>query len=226
MFTTLIATNIFRTVVLFFTLRFGSSEGYFYTYWTLAFVDVALQLAVAYELATHVFQPLGAWAPDVRRSFAVLAGVSVAIALGLTWLAAPPTHKLRLAIVIRGEFFSSVVLSELLVAMIALSVTLGLPWRTHVARLAQGFGAYAIFGILTDAAHSYFGSSRGNALYTSLSQVQIVLYLVCLGYWTVTLSRKEPAPRKLPEHLHEELCALQRRAALMLRSLRTLGSTS
>ena len=225
-FTALILTNILRTVVLYFTMRFGSSESYFYTYWTLAIVDVALQLGVAYELATHVFQPLGAWAPDVRRSFIMLASTSVLIAVGLTWLAAPPTRKLRLALVIRGEFFSSVVMSELLVAMIALSVTLGLPWRTHVARLAQGFGVYSIFGILTDAAHSYFGSSRGIGLYKMLSQIQIVLYLVCVSYWIVTLALKEPEPRKLPQHLHEELCALQRRAAVMLRSLRSLGSTS
>ena len=225
-FTTLISVNIFRTVVLYLTLRFSSSESYFYTYWTLAFVDLALQLAVAYELATHVFQPLGAWAPDVRRSFAVLGALSVLVALGLTWLAAPPTHKLRLAIVIRGEFFSSVVMSELLVAMVGLSVTLGLPWRTHVARLAQGFGAYSIFGILTDAAHSYFGVSRGNEFYKSLSQIQIVLYLACISYWSASLFLKEPAARKMPEHLHEELCALQRRASLMLKSLRTQGSTS
>ena len=225
-FTALITLNIFRTVLLYFTLHLGSSESYFYTYWTLAIVDVALQIAVAYEIAAHVFQPLGAWAPGVRRSFMLIVIASVLVALGLTWLAAPPTHKLRLAIVLRGEFFSSVVLSELLVAMVGLSVTLGLPWRTHVARLAQGFGIYSIFGILTDAAHSYFGSTRGNVFYKSLSQIQIVLYLACVSYWTVTLARKEPAPRKLPEHLHEELCALQGKAALMLRSLRTLGGTS
>ena len=225
-FTTLITANIFRTLLLYFTLRLGSSESYFYTYWTLAVLDVGLQLAVAYEIASHVFQPLGAWAPDFRRTFSVIAVASVLVALGITCLAAPPTHKLRLAIVLRGEFFSSVVLSELLVALVVLSVTLGLPWQTHVARLAQGFGLYSIFGILTDAAHSYFGSSRGNAFYKSLSQVQIVLYLACVGYWTVTLARKEPAPRLLPEHLHKELCALQTKAATMLRSLRTLGSTS
>ncbi len=225
-FTTLISANVLRTVVLYFTLRFGSSENYFYTYWILAFVDVVLQLAVAYELSTHVFQPLGAWAPDVRRSFSALIGVSVLVALALTWLATPPTHKLRLAILLRGEFFSSVVMSELLVAMIGLSVTLGLPWRTHVARLAQGFGVYSAFGILTDAGHSYFGSSRGNDFYKSLSQFQIVLYLACVSYWTVTLFQKEPAARKLPARLHEDLRVLQRKAALMLESLRTQGSTS
>jgi hypothetical protein len=221
-FTTLISVNILRTIILYFTLNYGTKSSYFYTYWTLAIIDTALQLAIAYELATHVFQPLGAWAKDVRRSFAILAGVSLLVALGLTWLAAPPTHSLRLMIVIRGDFFSSVLMSELFVAMVALSVTLGLPWRTHVARLAQGFGVIAIFGFITDAAHNYLGA----ATYTLLSHLQIELYLVSLTYWSVTLAMKEPEPRKIPEHLHQELRDLHRRAVLMLENLRATGSAS
>ena len=222
-FTTLISVNIVRTIVLFFTLRYGSKDEYFYTYWILAFVDMALQLALSYELATHVFQPLGAWAPDVRKSFFALAATSVALAVGLAWLAAPPTKTLRLAIMIRGDLFTSALMSEIFVAMVALSVTLGLPWRTHVARLAQGLGIYSLYGILTDAAHTFF---PGNSAYRTLSQMQIGLYIVCLGYWVVTLAMEEPAPRKLPVELHEELRALQERAALVLRSLRTTASAS
>ena len=74
-FTTLITVNILRSIVLYLILRFGRPDTYFYTYWTLAIVDVALQLAVAYELATHVFQPLGDWAPDVKRSLGALAEI-------------------------------------------------------------------------------------------------------------------------------------------------------
>jgi hypothetical protein len=221
-FTSLIAVNILRTIVLYLILRFGRPDTYFYSYWTFAILDVALQLAVAYELATHVFQPLGDWAPDVKRSLVALTGASLLIAAGLTWLATPPTRTLRAAIVIRGTFFSSALMSELFVAMIALSVILGLPWRTHVGRLAQGFGIYSIFCVLTEAAHSYLGAHR----YTLVSHLRIELYLACLLYWIVTLAIKEPQPRKLPEHLHQELRVLQSKTALMLQSLRTLGSPS
>ena len=221
-FTTLIAANIFRTTVLYFTFRYGSSERYFYTYWTLALLDTALQLALAYELASKVFQPLGAWAADVRRSLITLTVASLILAAGLTWLAAPPTRTVRLAIVIRGDLFSSALMTELFVAMIALSVSVGLPWRTHVARVAQGYGIYSLNGILTDAAHGYLGSST----YKFLSQLQIGLYILCLLYWIVTLALNEPEPRKLPEKLHEDLRALQRRAALILQNLRALGSAS
>ena len=226
-FTSLIAFNILRTVILFFTLSFGSSESYFYTYWTLAFVDVVLQLGVAYELASHVFRPLEAWAPDLRRSVVAAMGVaSILIATGLTWLATPPTRTLRLAITIRGNLFASALMGELFVAMIALSVTVGLPWRTHVARLAQGLGVYSIFGIVTEAAHTYFGSDGGKHTYKLLSHLEIELYLICVTYWIVTLVMKEPEPRKLPEQLHEELRVLQEKAALMLKGLRTMRSVS
>lgn len=225
-FTTLIFVNIVRTAVLFSTFRWGSEDGYFYTYWSLAIVDVALQLAIVYELATKIFQPLGAWAPDVSRSFFTLAGVSVLVAAALTWLASPPTRTVRMAIVIRGDFFASALISELFVAMIALSVSMGLPWRTHVARLAQGFGIYSIYGILTDAAHSYFGSNGTIHTYQFFSRLQITLYLACIAYWSVTLAMPEPEPIKMPEQLHEELRRLQTKAALMLKNLRTLGSAS
>jgi hypothetical protein len=221
-FTTLIAVNILRTITLYLILRFGSPDAYFYTYWTLAIVDVALQLAVAYELATHVFQPLGAWTPDLKRSLVAIAGASLLIAAGLTWLATPPATTLRLAIVLRGTFFTSALMGELFVAMIALSVTMGLPWRTHVARLAQGLGVYSIFCILTEAAHNYFGAAR----YKLVSHIRIELYLACVLYWIITLAMKEPEPRKLPEQLHQELRALQSKAALMLQSLRTIRSSS
>jgi hypothetical protein len=223
-FTTLIAANIFRSAVLYLTLRFGTTGEYFYTYWTLAIVDAALQLALAFELAAHVFRPLGVWAPDVRRSSVVLVGISLLLAGALTWLASPPTRSLRLAIVIRGDLFSSALVSELFVWMVALSVTLGLPWRTHAARLAQGLGVYSICGILVDAAHTYFGSMKGNASYRLTSRLQIVLYLLCVTYWIASLAMDEPKPRKLPAELHAELVTLQRRAALMLRSLRAVGS--
>ncbi len=220
-FTTLIAADIVKSVVLFYTLRLAP-HAYFNTYWTLVILDVALQLAVAYELASHVFKPLGVWDPEVRRSFLIIIFFSLVSAAGLTWLASPPTRIWQSAVVIRGNFFASVLLSELLVAMIALSVTLGLPWRTHVARIAQGFGAFSIFGFFSDAAHNYLGANY----YQMISHLIIEVYLAVVMYWIVTLAIKEPEPRKLPEELRQELRALQKKAALMLLSLRAMGSPS
>jgi hypothetical protein len=216
----LITFSVLRTIVLYFTLRHGTSEQYFYIFWTFGFVDLAMQFGVVYELASRVFRPLGAWDADVRRSFAGLAAVSIVVATVLTWLASPPTRTLRLAIVIRGNFFSSALMSELFVAMVALSVTMGLPWRTHVAKLAQGFGVYSIFCVLIDGAHSYFGSARGKHMYALVSHIRIELYCLCVAYWIFALARSEPEPRQLPEQLRMELHTLQRRVAALLQGFR------
>ena len=226
LFTSLIALNIVRTVVLYVASTHGSRDTYFYSYWTLAFIDVSLQLGIAYELATHVFRPLGVWAPDVRRSFAMVLAGSVTVASLLVWLATPTSHTIRQAVVARGNLFASALIAELFVAMVSLSVTMGLPWRTHVARLAQGLGIYSIFGILADAAHTYFASGTTNEAFNLVSHLRMTLYLSCLAYWIVTLALPQPAPRRMPAHLHQELVALQRRAALTLQLLRTTGTPS
>jgi hypothetical protein len=225
-FTALIAFSIARTIALFFTLRLGSPKSYYDTYWTLAIADAGLQLAIAYELASKVFRPLGRWVPDLRRSFLPLSAGGLAIAGAITWLAAPPATRVWTGIVVRGDFFASALMSEIFVAMVALSVTLGLPWKTHVARLAQGLGVYSIYGIFTGAARSYFASGATPFSYALVSRMRIVLYLGCIAYWSVTLASKEPEPKKMPEQLHDELRRLQSRAALVLKSLRTLGSAS
>src|SRR5258705_12103426 len=68
MFTALIGLNVVRTIALALIQLYGTRRGYFDTYWSLAILDVALQLGVVYEMASRVFRPLGKWASDVRRS--------------------------------------------------------------------------------------------------------------------------------------------------------------
>jgi len=223
-FTALIAMNVLRTVVLFFTLRYGSKDAYFYTYWSLAFVDIILQLAVVYEIASQVFRPTGAWAEDLRWSFLWLLSISAVVGIGMTWLAAPPTQNLRQAIAIRGNFFSSAIMSELFVGITALSVTMGLPWKTHVARIAQGLGTYSIIGIAIEGLHSYFGLSQGMEGYTLLSHVRISAYLVCVTYWIVTLAQEAPESRGMPAQMQRQMLLLQRRVAFELANIRGGGS--
>jgi hypothetical protein len=59
-----------------------------------------------------------------------------------------------------------------------------------------------------------------------VSHLEIELYLAVVAYWIVTLTIKEPAPRRLPEELRLELRSLQSKLALVLASLRAMGSTS
>jgi hypothetical protein len=222
-FATMIAFWVCKTIALFITQRRGGYNAYFYTYWTLAIVDVALQVLVLYEAASQVFCPDGRWAPGIRRIFLRIIAVSVVLAASLAWLANPETEVLRRAVVIRGNFFSSVLLSELFVGMIVLSVTTGLPWRTHVARIVQGWGVCAIVGILIEALQSSFGHYRGKDSFQFLSHIQIGTNLANQIFWIVMLAKAAPEPRALPEQLRRQLLHLNDRTSLALDYLRLRG---
>jgi len=152
-----------------------------------------------------------------------LLSISAVIGLALTWLAVPPTQNLRQAIAIRGNFFSSALMSELFIGITAMSVTMGLPWRTHVARIAQGLGTYSIIGIATEGLHSHFGLAQGMQAYTLLSHVRIAAYLVCVTYWIVTLAQEAPAPHGMPVQMQRQMLRLQRRVAFELTNIRGGG---
>ena len=219
-FTTLISANIVKTIALYLVFHHGTKASYFYTYWCLAVVDVVLQLCVIYEMSSRVFRPLGLWARDLRYGFVWVVGGSIAVAAGLTSLASPPARFGMQTVIIKGNFFSSALISELFVGMIVLSATGGLPWRAHVVAISQGLGVYSMVDILIAAGHSYFGVARGTRGYAELSHVRIAVYLGCLVYWIITLWRQTPAPRKLPEQMRAQLFALQGKMEYGLQSLR------
>jgi hypothetical protein len=221
LFTAFIASNIVRTLTLFLVQRYGTRASYFYTYWSLAIVDGLLQLGVVYELASRTFRPLGAWAKDIRQSFAWIIGWSIVTAAALTWLANPSTRLRIQSVMIRANFFSSALMSELFVGMIVLSVTVGLPWKTHAAKIAQGLGVYSVIEVIVESARSYFGLAKDTRAYDFLAHMRMVIYLSCLAYWIVMLWRDAPQSRKVSEQMHDELLALQGRVEHHLDGLRS-----
>ena len=220
-FTALIGLNIARTIALALIQQYGTRRGYFYTYWCLAILDVALQLGVVYEMTSRVFRPLGEWADDVRRAILWWIAGSVAVAAGLTLIPTPPTRLWMQVVMIKGSFFSAALLSELFVGMIALSATAGLPWKTHVARISQALGVYSIFTVLIESGNSYFGLRSDTRAYLELTHVRMGLYLGCVAYWIVMLWRDAPPGREMTERMRRQLAAINAGAALDLQELRS-----
>lgn len=218
--TALITLNVVRTIILYCVLHYATKDSYFYTYWSLIVLDTMLQLCVVYEVATRVFRPLDVWAHDLRTSFIWLLGLSLSVALGLTWLASPPARTWMQAFVTRGNLFSAALLSELFVAMMALSIHAGLPWKTHVAKIAQGLGAYSLITVLIEAAHSYFGAGRELPTFIMLSHVRMAAYLGCVTYWVGNLWREERPGLSMTNEMREEMFTLQTRLEYHLRDLR------
>jgi hypothetical protein len=209
LFTAFIFANVGRTMALYTVSVFGTKANYFYWFWSLGILDTVLQLAVVYEMYSLTFRPLGAWARDVRGPFVWLLTISVVVAAGLSWLAAPHARLWMQVVVIRGNLFSSACMSELFVGMVALAVKAGLPWKDHVARISQGFGVYSIIDVLIEAAHSYFGVDRNTQTYAALSHIRIATYLSCVLYWIFMLWRNAPDSKRLPDYMRGQLIQLQ-----------------
>ena len=209
LFTAFIFSNVGRTVALYFISIYGTKTNYFYSFWSLGILDTVLQLLVVYEMYSLTFRPLGAWAHDVRGAFVWLVTISVAVAAGLSWLAAPHARLWMQVVVIRGNLFSSACMSEFFVGMVVLAVKAGLPWKNHVARISQGLGVYSIIDVLIEAGHSYFGVGRNTQTYATLSHIRIATYLICVAYWIIMLWRNAPDSRSLPDSMSGQLIKLQ-----------------
>jgi hypothetical protein len=220
-FTALIASNALRTAILFAVLQTGSKHRYAVWYVILGLIDLALQLGVVYELASHVFRPLGAWVPDSKSAILWIFTISLATAGVLTWRSPVATGQTFLmTAIVHGNFFSAVLLSELFVGMIALSVIIHLPWKTHSARIAQGLGFYSLICILIETGHSYFGIDHSQSISLDLSYMRMLTYVIVAGYWIVMLWLEAPAPKELPDEMRRQLLALKAKLDLDLGKLR------
>jgi hypothetical protein len=209
-FTTLVASSFLKTSAMYFVYRYCSGRAYYYTYWISGAEDMLLQLGIVYEVASHIFAPLGRWAPDVRSSFIRLIGVSILVDIALTALASPARNGLLETVIVRGTFFSSTLMTELFVGLVVLSATAGFPWRTHVARIAQGLGAYSFVGVLIDTTTSWMGWAHQASTIHALSLVRIGASLVMLAYWIVTLWQEAPEPRRLSGPMRGQIFLLYR----------------
>jgi hypothetical protein len=226
-FTSLIAFCVARTIVLLnIALHFPiKSKPYFRTYWSLAYVNDVILFVVFYELARHVFCPTGTWARDTRRAFQALVAASVLLALGLAMLASPSAIRWYQTYILRSDFFISVLMSELFVGMMVLAASAGLPWKTHVARIAQGFGGGALISVVLQGANNYFGLGHGFRTSALIANAEGFSTLGFVGFWIVTLWQEAPAPRELPDAMLTQIYTLQRRVESDLGRIRNWRRT-
>jgi hypothetical protein len=210
-FTTYVAFSVLHDAAEFLAFYYLSFATYRNIFYSLEILDVGLQILVFYELAVHVFCPTGTWARDVRRAFLGLVAASAGVAFLLSWIAQPPAPLRVQTFILRADFFSSLLMSELFVGTVVLTVTVGLPWKTHVARIAQGLGAYSLLTLATTIGVASVGITANNTVFAALIRAQKLVWLACQVYWIVTLWREAPAPRELPEVMRAQIFSLQNR---------------
>jgi hypothetical protein len=215
-FTTLIIFNVARTISLFLILRSGTAAQYFYTFWSLAVVDTAIQFAIGYEVAVSVFRPMGKWARDIRHGFVFWTVISIFSAAALTKLQQVPRDPWFASPILKGSFFSVTFLTEIFVGMVALSSIAGLNWKSHVARIAEGLAIYSFSNILIEAANTVFGFGDAGHVYDTLQCVRKGLYVACVIYWNITLWLDAPPARSMTKNMKDQLSAIQEAVTIRL----------
>lgn len=209
-FSALILEELLTSVAGLFVHAHFSNTAYRHWFWTTSIVDECLQLFVLYEIAAHVFAPTGKWADDVRRIIIVIGSASAAAAGLLSALANPATKDAIQTFILRSNFFSALLMSELFVCMVMLSSTVGLPWKTHAARIAQGLGAYSLGCVALGIAKMFYGLQRGSQHFDQLNHFRTLILVGCEIYWIVTLWAEAPVPTELPEAMRIQIYTLQR----------------
>jgi hypothetical protein len=199
------------SIIEFVTLNHLGLAAYRDTFYSLQILDEGIQILVFYELAVRVFCPTGVWARDVRVAFLSLVAASAGVAFLLAWLAQPPAPLHVQTFILRADFFSSLLMCELFVGTMVLTATAGLSWKTHVARIAQGLGAYSLLSLAIGIGVTSVGITTDNAVYAALIRARKLVWIACQIYWIVTLWREAPAPRELPEVMRAQVLLLQNR---------------
>ena len=207
-FTALIALDVVRAVALIAIECVGTTAVYFYTYWSLAVVDVALQLGVLYGVASKIFRPTGKWANDTIGALICLFLGSIATAVLLTWMPKPVVVLPLQRVILKGNFFSAVLMSELSVGILAISAWAGLSGAPHPAKIIHGFVAYSLCTLALETARTYCGVSKGSRVYDDLSHLRVGAYALCMAYWIISLWRDAPPPRELPTLMREQVSAI------------------
>lgn len=222
-FTTLVTLNVVRTIALFLIRWHNAQSTYFYTFWSLAVLDVGLQFAIVYELSSKVFRPLGEWAPDIRKRFPIWVSASIILTSLLTIVPKPASHFWIQELILRGSFFSAALMSELFVGMIVLSARAGLTWSSHIAKVANGFTVYSIATLILETANTWLGLGGSGHTYDDLSRIRIAIYLCCVAYWIVALWRNAPPTTKMPDHVRQQVSAINQIVKIRVEASRQAG---
>ena len=209
-----------KTIILYLVRSYGNNNSYFNAYWVLTVTDMLLQLCVVYEVASRVFRPVTTWSADLRGVLAWLVGLSIAVALGLTSMASPPSRTWIGAFAAKGNLFAAALMSELFIVMMGISVSAGVPWKSHAGAIAQGLGGYSLISVMIEAGHAYFGIGRQAPAFIVFSQVRMVAYLACVLYWSFSLNSAEQPTRILTREMRAVILTLQTQVGDDLRSLR------
>ena len=179
------AFTIVSAIALFFIYRQASHYVYAIAYWVVEGVDALLQIGVIAEVANIVFRPRSL----ERSKLRLMALVVIGIAFAIVWWIHPPSLTPAGVWEIRGDLFTSLVVSGIFTLVLILSQRFGFHWRSHVMSIGYGLMVWAVVGLILGLLHGYWGRYSH---YLGIEHIRMLVYLSILSYWIFALWRDEP----------------------------------
>ena len=194
--------TILSAVAHFVAYRAGSDRTYAIVYWVAEGLDALLQIGVVVEVARTVFQPLGSPLRKSRLWLASVFGCCVLISFAIVLWIHPAAQTQAGVWEIRGDIFTSLVISGMFTLVLMESQRLGLHWRSHVMSIGYGLMVWAALALVIGLLHAYWGTYTH---YLGVEHVRMVVYLSILCYWIVALWRDEPQKGSLSPEIHDAI---------------------
>jgi hypothetical protein len=167
---------------------FSSCAQYFYLYWVLSFLYMALEFGVMYEIFVNALKPYSALI-DLGKMLFRWAAVFLLFAGILTALATAGSQANRLvAAVALVERSMRLMQCGLLLLFFFFERRLGLSWRNHNMAIALGLGAGAAMDLSVSYLKAHYPASSD-----AFGIVNSVFYLGVVCFWASNLSQTEPA---------------------------------
>ena len=190
-FTTMVASQVTITVVLFLVSRHGTSHTYFVAYWLCAIADFTLQVALVIEVASSICQMNGVWIQTAKRGLWTWVAAGVVIAGGTCFAIRPPSMSVLDKWDLRGTLFTSLLTCMLVLGVSMTANRLHLQRSSHVMALAQGLALWAAMAVAGDALKVATGWRYELAAF---DQARSCVYLFDLAFWTLCFWRPEKLP--------------------------------
>ncbi len=218
------AWNVFgvlTTGCLFFAYRFGSRSLYAWIYWLAAFVDIALQVAVVFELAAQVFRSADMVSASTRRLLRRTGIVAAIITFGLACGVHPAAPSSLDAWEVRGVLFSTLLICVLFTLVVLASQRFGFGWQNHATGLGLGLTLWAILALVVDILHGYWGAIRH---FAALEHIRMVAFSAAQLLWIVALWRNEPKKKPISPEMQDAILQVTDRVSYDLaKALGTRG---
>jgi len=174
--------------IIFSAYTWGTYGEYFYSYWILGIINLAMGFKVIHEIFLDVFRPYHALKDLGSVLFKWSALVMVLVAIVVAASSSVSSNGPMVEAVITAQRCVRVIQVGLVLLLLVFSKYVGISWRHFSFGVSLGFGSFAFIELLVVALHASERISQNAGDITN-----IIAYNISLVVWVIYGVIKSPA---------------------------------